>query len=114
MTLLISITHHTFCLLMADNQQNHSLTNHVLVASMGKDELAAELLEQLRSHVKPPHDLKRCGEILEKIMDPRRGELLTRDKGVFEIVMRDFIPMVGQEKLPCAQVIHTSMNWFIH
>ncbi|MEW9668148.1 hypothetical protein [Ammoniphilus sp. 3BR4] len=90
MPLLITITHHSFCLLMTDNLQNDSLTDYVLIASMGNDELAAKLTEQLRSSVRRSFDLKRCGEMLEKLMDPWRCELLSRKKGAFEIVLTGF------------------------
>jgi hypothetical protein len=68
MSLLVTITHHSFCLLMADHLENDSLTDFVLLGSLGNWEAKSQVIEQLRSKVKPSYDLKRCGEVLEKIV----------------------------------------------
>lgn len=90
MPLLLTITHHSFCLLMADNLQSDLLTDGVLLGSVGNNKMKSQLTEQLRKTVKPSYDLKRCGEVLEQIMDPWMEELLVCKEEPFEMVLTGF------------------------
>lgn len=85
MSLLITITHHSFCLLMTDHLLHHPLTDFVIMGSVGISEKLSQLTNQLQRNVKPSYDLKRCGEVLEKMMDPLSGK-----EGEFEMVLTGF------------------------
>jgi hypothetical protein len=95
MSLLISITHHTFVIMIEDSDPLEiykvtRLTDSVLFGIMGDKPLAEKLKEELHKETNHGSDLKLCGQQLEQTVSTMKKSQLLDESLQLEVVLAGF------------------------
>jgi hypothetical protein len=95
MSLLISITHHTFVIMIEDSDPLEiykvtRLTDSVLLGIVGDRPLAEKLKEELHKQTDHGTDLKLCGQQLEQTVSAMKKSQLLDESHQLEVVLAGF------------------------